>query len=266
MMKRIAKNLDIILPVIILAFFVLAWLIAPNNPTKVSMELKYAAPSVQYPLGCDDLGRCVLSRVLCGGKTTLAIVLAGSAIVLLGATPIGMLMGHSRGGGLIANTILNAVTSIPALAFMIVFVGMLGNGVATVMLAVTLSLFMRTIRLAKTETEVELGKAYVDCAIASGASTLNLLFVHVLPNIMASVLRYILLACTELIMCIVGFSFIGIGLGDNVLDWGGMISDARAVILVRPDLIVYPVIAVFLVSLSFNVLAQAIEKRGESRA
>ena len=67
-------------------------------------------------------------------------------------------------------------------------------------------------------------------------------------------------------MCIVGFSFIGIGLGDNVLDWGGMISDARAVILVRPDLIIYPVIAVFLVSISFNVLAQAIEKRGESRA
>lgn len=265
-MKKIIKNMDIIIPVIILIFFAFAYLIAPNNPNRVNMSIKYAAPSKEYPLGCDDLGRCVLSRVLCGGKTTLAIVLVGSAIVLLAATPIGMLMGRKKGKGLIGNTVLNAVTAIPALAFMIVFVGMLGNGVATVMLAVTLSLFMRTVRLAKTETEVELGKAYVDCAIASGASTLNLLFVHILPNIVASVLRYILLACTELIMCIVGFSFIGIGLGDNVLDWGGMVSDARAVILVRPDLIVYPVIAIFLVAISFNILAQAIEKRGELRA
>lgn len=265
-MKKIIKNIDIIIPVIILIFFAFAYLIAPNNPNRVNMNIKYAAPSKEYPLGCDDLGRCVLSRVLCGGKTTLAIVLVGSAIVLLAATPIGMLMGRKKGRGLIGNTVLNAVTAIPALAFMIVFVGMLGNGVATVMLAVTLSLFMRTVRLAKTETEVELGKAYVDCAIASGASTLNLLFVHILPNIVASVLRYILLACTELIMCIVGFSFIGIGLGDNVLDWGGMVSDARAVILVRPDLIVYPVIAIFLVAISFNILAQAIEKRGELRA
>lgn len=265
-MRRIFKNMDIIIPVIILVFFAFAYLLAPNNPSRVNMSLKYAAPSRGYPLGCDDLGRCVLSRVLCGGRTTLAIVLLGSAIVLLAATPIGMFMGRNRGGGLIGNTVLNAVTAIPALAFMIVFVGALGNGVATVMLAVTLSLFMRTIRLAKTETEVELGKAYVDCAIASGASTFNLLFVHILPNILPGVLRYILLACTELIMCIVGFSFIGIGLGDNILDWGGMVSDARAVMLVRPDLIVYPVIAIFLVAISFNVLAQAIEKRGELRA
>lgn len=264
---KLLKKLDILLPVLILLFFALGHLLAPNNPTRVSMNLKYAEPSAQYPLGCDDLGRCVLSRVLCGGRTTLAIVLAGSAIVLIGATPIGMLMGRKKGrGGLIGNTVLNAVTAIPALAYMIVFVGMLGNGVATVMLAVTLSLFMRTIRLAKTETEVGMGRAYVDCAIASGATTLNLLFVHILPNILPSVIRYILLACTELIMCIVGFSFIGIGLGDNVLDWGGMISDARGVVLVRPDLIIYPVIAVFLVAVSFNVLANAVEKRSELRA
>lgn len=243
-----------ILAVLFCAF---GFLLAPNDPNFVDLTVKLQGPSTKYPFGTDAMGRCVLSRVLYGGRTTLGIVLLSTGLILVVGLPLGLLMGSARRkSGVIGESLLNAATALPPIAYLIVFMGAWGSGAVTTMAAVALSLFLRVIKLVKSKTEIENGKAYVLCATASGASRLRILFVHILPNLFQDVLLFLCLSCADMIMMITGFSFMGLGLGDTAVDWGSMILDAQSVAFKRPDLIFYPIIFVFLCTVAFNVLGE----------
>lgn len=173
------------LPVVVLAFFALGFLLAPNDPTQTHAMDKFLPPSLQFPFGTDEFGRCEFSRILAGGRTTLGIVLVGSALVIVFGLCFGMLLAK-RGGrrNLFAESLLNAVTAIPPVAYLIIFIGIWGNSIPTMLVALTASLLLRMTRLVKTLVEVESEKAYVLCAICCGAGRLRILLVHILPNIL----------------------------------------------------------------------------------
>lgn len=173
------KHLKWLIPVFIIAFCFLGFLIAPNDPEAMDIVNKYAAPSVDFPLGTDQFGRCELSGLLYGGKVTLGIVLLGGSIVLVLGTLIGLWLGRANAAKSLAfSSLLDAVTAIPPLAYLIIFVGIWGNSIPTMLVALTVSLILRMIKLVKTQTELELDKAYVLCAVSSGASRSRVLFVH----------------------------------------------------------------------------------------
>lgn len=242
---------------VLILFCALGFLFAPNDPNLVDLSARLQGPSADYPLGTDTLGRCVLSRVLYGGRTTLGIVLFSALLILILGVPLGLLMGAVRKrSGFIGESLLNAATALPPIAYLIVFMGAWGSGAMTTMIAVALSLFLRIIKLVKAKTEFENGKAYVLCATASGASRRRILFVHILPNVLQDVVLFLCLSCADMIMMITSFSFLGLGLGDTVVDWGGMILEAQSVAMLRPELIFYPILFVFLCTVSFNVLGR----------
>ncbi|MBU5310885.1 ABC transporter permease [Tissierella carlieri] len=266
-MKKMKKTILVAAPILIILFCTFGYLFAPNDPNHVNLAVKLERACKQYPLGTDHMGRCILSRILYGGRTTVGIVLIGSAIVIVVGTFLGLVLGQKGNKqNVVVESILNAVTAIPPIAYLMIFIGAWGNGVLTMLIALTVSLIMRLIKLVKTKTEIEIAKAYIMCAIASGASRGRILFVHIVPNLIKDVIHYICLSCTDMIMAIVGFSFIGIGLGDNVIDWGIMVSESRGVIIMRPDIILYPITFIFLCALSFNLIAGAVKKGGEIRA
>lgn len=114
------KHLKWLIPVFIIAFCFLGFLIAPNDPEAMDIVNKYAAPSVDFPLGTDQFGRCELSRLLYGGKVTLGIVLLGGSIVLVLGTLIGLWLGRANAAKSLAfSSLLDAVTAIPPLAYQI---------------------------------------------------------------------------------------------------------------------------------------------------
>ena len=195
-----------ILPLLILCACAVGFLFAPNDPELVDLTKKFLAPCPEFPLGADNLGRCVLSRLLYGGRTTLGIVLVGSVTVSVFGTLIGLLMGSGKNGkNLILEGVLNAVTAIPPIAYLIIFIAAWGNSVFTMVVAVSASLMLRVIKLVQTRTEIEQGKAYVMCAVASGAKPSRILFVHILPNLIWDVLHFICLSCADMILAITGF-------------------------------------------------------------
>lgn len=266
-MKKGRKILGIAPPIAAIVFCLMGFLIAPNDPHKTTLISKFLTSDIQYPFGTDELGRCVFSRILYGGTVTVGIVLLGSAIVAVIGTVIGIVIAQgSTGKNLFFDSLLNAVTAIPPIAYLIIFIGIWGNSIPTMLVSLTASLILRMIKLVKTKTELEFGKAYILCAIASGASKLRLLFVHILPNIAGEIIRFVCLSCAEMILTISGFSFIGLSLGDDVIDWGIMLSDARSVAAARPMLMIYPIVFIFICALSFNLLARRLEKGGESNA
>ena len=169
--KRFRKWCAIFIPTLVIIFFFAGFLFAPNDPMKSNLLERYADPSAEYPFGTDALGRCILSRILYGGWTTLGIVLGGSLIVFLLGTVIGMVTSRAvmKENALI-DGLINAVTAIPPIAYLIVFIGAWGSGAKTTLVALTVSYILRYIKLVRTRTDMEMGKAYVMCAIASGAS------------------------------------------------------------------------------------------------
>ncbi|MFV0413506.1 MAG: ABC transporter permease [Oscillospiraceae bacterium] len=260
------KKVKLIVPLLTLAFCALGFAIAPHNPHEMIAASKFAPIGAEYPFGADQYGRCVFSRILYGGQVTLGIVLAGAAIVLLTGTVIGLLLGRiSTGKGIFWNSLLDAITAIPPLAYLIIFIGIWGNSIPTMLVALTVSLILRMIKLVKTQTEIELGKAYELSAVSSGAAKARDLFVHILKKIIRPLIHFLCLSCAEMIMSISAFSFIGLNLGDSVIDWGTMLQESRSVFSVRPSLAYLPILFIFACTLSLNIIAKQLEG-GEENA
>lgn len=247
---------------LLLLFCAFGYLVAPHDPRTVNLSARLLPPDALYPFGTDTMGRCVLSRLLYGGQTTLGIVLLSGVVILLCGIPLGLVMGTLKRGALMSvlESVLNAVTSMPPIAYLIVFIGTWGNSIVTMLVALTLSLVLRIIKLVKAQTEVEREKAYVLCAVSSGAGQTRVLFAHILPNIIKESLVFLSLSCADMIVMITSFSFIGLGLGDSAIDWGSMIQQGQNVSMIRPDLIVYPMLFAFMCTLAFNLLAAEMTK------
>ena len=169
--------------------------------------------------------------------------------------------GGKNGKNLVLEGVLNAVTAIPPIAYLIIFIAAWGNSVFTMVVAVSASLMLRVIKLVQTRTGIEQGKAYVMCAVASGAKPSRILFVHILPNLVWDVLHFICLSCADMTLSIVSFSFIGLGMGDNVVDWGSMVSETHHYLLSYPSLTLYPVLMIVLCTMAFHMLGRWIERR-----
>lgn len=260
---KFIKKFWIVFPFIFLTISCLGYVFAPNDPFYTDITNRLASPSVKYPLGTDILGRCILSRLLYGGKTTVGIVLLGCFFVTVMGTTVGLLISKSNNkNGIFFESILNAVTAIPPIAYLIIFIAAWGNGIFTMIISITVSLLLRLIKLVKTRAEIELDKAYVYCAITSGSGRLRVLFWHIFPNIISDVAEFICLSCADMILAIVGFSFIGLGLGDNVIDWGTMVLESYNLILSNPVLTFYPIACIFLCTLCFQMLGRSISKGG----
>lgn len=255
-------NKRTLFPFLVILFIFFGSFFAPNDPLEVNLPLRFENPSSKYPLGNDSMGRCVLSRILYGGKTTLFMVLTASIIVFT----LGLLLGTltskvTMKKNVIVDSIINAVTAIPPIAYLIIFIASWGNGIKTTLIALVVSYILRFLRLVRTQINIEYDKAYCTCMISLGASKTRLVLVHILPNILLDLVHYICLSCADMILAITGFSFIGIGLGENVVEWGSMILEARDSIFIKPELIIYPIFAVFITTMSFNIIAKEANRR-----
>ncbi|ETU65114.1 ABC transporter permease [Enterococcus faecalis] len=261
MKKKKYNKISLIIFIATLVFLFLGFIFAPNDPRKVDMQNQFAAPNSQYPFGTDDMGRCIFSRVLEGGYVTIGITILSALLVSLFGTLIGLLIVRNKDrGSFFIDSLLNAVTAIPPITYLIIFIGIWGNSIPTMIIALTASLILRMIKLVKSLAEVELSKAYIMCAISSGANRFRILFWHILPNIKSDILHFLCVSSAEMIMSISGFSFIGLTLGEDVIDWGSMISSARTYMTTNPGLIYYPVFFVFLSTLAFTQIGRSIKR------
>ena len=153
-MSRTKHILSYSIPIVILLFFLFGSFFAPHDPTATNIRGKYLSSSAEYPFGTDNFGRCEFSRILEGGKITLGIVLVGSAIVILLGIFFGILLAKTgRRRNILAESILNAVTAIPPVAYLIIFIGIWGNSIPTMLVALTASLVLWMIKLVKTLIE-----------------------------------------------------------------------------------------------------------------
>ncbi|WP_129669230.1 ABC transporter permease [Phytoactinopolyspora endophytica] len=240
---------------------VFAPLITPHDPIAQDREAVLAPPGGEYPLGTDHLGRDILSRIIFGARIALSVGIGGA---LIGAT-IGTLLGISAGYyrswvDAVTGRVWDALLAYPGLLLAIVIVAILGTGTSRVMVAIALINIPVFARLSRASTLRERQRDYVVAAECLGGRDRNIMFKHLLPNVLGPLLVQLSLAIGMGILLEAGLSFIGLGTQPPDPSWGLMLNESRTYLRDAPWFGIFPglFLAVFLLAL--NLLADSLRE------
>ncbi len=247
---------------IVLGLFLMAFL-APwiTNSDALEPELgnRLQGASAQHWFGTDQLGRDLRDRVIWGSRITLYIVTLVGLIVV----PIGLLIGTIAGyvGGIVDN-ILMRITDVflafPRLILALALVAALGPGLENAVLAIALTTWSPYARIARAEALTIRNSEFILAAQVQGASTTGILFRHVMPLCISSVIVRLTLDMAGIILTAAGLGFLGLGAQPPSPEWGAMISNGRQYLLDQWWVPTVPGIAIFVVSLGFNLLGDGL--------
>ncbi len=250
-------GLVIVLGLIFVAAFA-PW-IATHDPYLPTLSARLAAPSAEWWFGADELGRDIYSRLVHGSRLTLLIV----ALVIVTSAPVGLIIGAvagTRGGWIDAvfMRITDVFLAIPKLLLALAFVAALGPGIVNAALAITLTAWPPYARLARAEALVVRNSDYVNAVRLAGASEFRIIVFHVIPMCLSSVIVRMTFDMAGIILTAAGLGFIGLGAQPPLPEWGAMISTGRKFIFDQWWVATVPGIAIFTVSLGFNLLGDAL--------
>ncbi|MDF2118871.1 ABC transporter permease [Roseiarcaceae bacterium H3SJ34-1] len=258
--------LAVILLIVLISVF--APLLAPFDPTKSSMAYRMKPVGFRnFVLGTDELGRDMLSRLLWGGRTSLLMGLVPVAL----ATFIGGILGVLAGflGGWVNTAIMRTMDifyAFPSVLLAVAISGTLGGGTKNGMVALTLVFIPSLCRVAESATTQVRGLDFVEAARASGASTLSIVQHHILGNVLGPVFIFASSLISVSILLGSGLSFLGLGVEPPTPDWGLMLSTLRSAIYVQPLVCALPGVAIFITSLSFNLVSDGLRQAMDVKA
>ena len=248
--------------VIILLFAAVALLapvLAPHDPLAQSFLRINAYPSTEHPLGTDQLGRDVLSRLLYGARNSLLFGLIAPAIAAVVGTALGVAAGYF--GGIVdrlVSRLVDTLLAFPELLLAIMVAAVLGGGFWNVILVISVAFVPGFARVARSATLAVKGEPYVEAATAVGLSTPKIIARHVLPNISAPVVVLATLWVASAIRLEASLSFLGIGTQPPEPSWGNIIRDGLGNIFGSPWPIIGAGAAITVVVLAFNLIGDAL--------
>ena len=262
--KRLRRDkVTLFFGLVLLAVFlsaILAPWIAPADPYATSM-LRRLKPigTPGYPLGADELGRDMLTRLLYGGRLSLLMGL----LPVVNATVIGCVLGLVAGffGGRVNMAIMRTMDvfyAFPSVLLAIAISGALGAGVVNTVVSLTIVFVPPITRIAESVTTRVRRLDFVEAARATGAGSLSVIRVHVLGNVLAPVLIYASSLISVSIILASGLSFLGLGATPPEPEWGLMLNTLRDAIFVSPWVAVVPGVMIFITSMSFNMLSDGL--------
>jgi len=250
-------GLVILLLLVVMAVF--APLISPHDPLSGNLHDRLLPPSSQFWLGTDENGRDIFSRIVFGARTTLYII----ALVAVTAAPIGLLIGTTAGyfGGWVETTLMrltDAGLAFPRLILALAFAASLGAGLENAVLAIAITAWPPYARIARAETLTVRSSDYLAAARMTGASGWRILFGHIMPMCISSLIVRVSLDMAGIILIAAGLGFLGLGVAPPQPEWGSMVSEGRSQILEQWWVCTYPGIAICIVSLGFNLIGDGL--------
>nr|WP_198221407.1 MULTISPECIES: nickel/cobalt ABC transporter permease [unclassified Gilliamella] len=261
--KQLINNKTALICLIIITTIVilgiLAPYIAPYDPNKVRIVRKYAAMSSQHWLGCDHLGRDILSRLLYGIRSTLFLSLLTMIITIVVGSLIGLISGYQRGKlDECIMRLCDIMLSFPSQVMILAIVGVLGVGIENVIIANIVVKWAWYSRMIRSSVIKYSRKNYILFSRAIGAPHSFIICRHLLPNVMSELVVLATLDTGWVILNISALSFIGLGVQAPTAEWGLMLSEAKNVMTQHPLQMVYPGIAILIVVAAFNMLGDCL--------
>lgn len=235
--------------------------LAPNLPNETMPKFSLNPPSREYPFGTDAYGRCILSRVLVGFKTSLLPAIILVALSSLIGTSLGLFAGYYGG---FLDVVLMRITDIfmafPSLLLAIFIAGAMGGGIKNASLALLCLGWTNYARIVRSFVMVNKEKLYVIASKISGESDLRIIFFHILPNMMDVLIVTMSLQIATMMVSLAGLSFLGLGSALPQAEWGSMISENVRYIQTAPWTVLFPSLFLVFCSAFFNFLGDKYKK------
>ncbi len=255
--KLAVLGLAFIVLLILVAIFA-PWL-APHDPFTQDIKNTLAQPSLSHPLGTDELGRDLLSRIIYGSRISLLIGIGavGSATII--GQALGLIAAYS--GGKVFTVIMRAIDSlmsIPPLLLFIIIAGSLGGGIRNVILALAIGMIPVHCRLMCGQALSIKQNDYVMAGRAVGASDLRIMLRHIFPNAFPPLLVVITMDLGTAILAEASLSFLGVGIEAPTPAWGSMVNEGRSFLLTNPIISIAPGLAIMLVVVGFNMMGDGL--------
>ncbi len=245
---------------------VLAPWLAPEDPVRIDIARRFAAPGPGQWLGRDELGRDVLSRMVWGTRVSLGVgIVAALAVTGLG-TLLGALAGFfGRWLDAALMRLVDVLMSIPSIFLVLTLIVLLGPSLRNVILVIILTEWTGLARVVRTEVLSLRERDFVRAAQASGRHPAGILLRHVIPNVMAPVYVALAFGVSSAILMESGLSFLGIGVQPPTPSWGSMLNSGREALALAPWLVIVPGSAIFGVLLLVNGLAESARRHFNPR-
>ena len=236
--------------------------IAPHDPVAQDVERRFHPPSLSNPLGTDNFGRDVLSRIIFGSRSALLVGVISVSI----ATTLGMIVGLAAGlGGQWTDNILmllmDSLLSFPTILLAITVVSFLGYGLLQVMLAIGIIYSPVFARLVRAETLALRNEGYVEASRSLGTPILKIVFKHIIPNLLGRVIVQGSITFALSVVIEASLSYLGLGTQPPTPSWGLMLKDSRNYLVQAPWMALYPGLAIALTVLCFNIIGDTLSER-----
>ncbi len=262
-LRKFASNRVALAGLICLALILLAVLFAdyvtPYDPIKRNTPERNMGPSLAHPFGTDKLGRDIMSRVLYGGRVSLQVGFLSMALATVVGVPLGLIGGFL--GGWFDNIIMrlmDLILAFPGLILAIWLVSLLGSDMRNVIIAIAFFSLPTYARLIRGVTLSIREMEYVMAARGMGASSLRIMFFHVLPGVLGPLIVMTTLGVSGAIVAGASLSFLGLGVSPPTPEWGAMLADGRNYMRTQWWIAVFPGVTITLVVLILNIIGDAL--------
>lgn len=242
------------LVILIVLVAVLAPFIATHDPYEGNMKMVLQTPSAEHIFGTDKLGRDTFSRIIYGTQTSLFMTICLVILMALVGTIVGTVSGYFGGKiELVLMRFADIMLSFPGIVLAIAIAGILGGSIINTILALVVVSWAKYARLVRSLVIKLRHNDFIIAAEVNGTTTFNILWRHVLPNILPMVVITGAMDIGTMMMEIAGLSFLGFGAQPPTAEWGLMLNEGRQYIQTAPWLMVYPGVAIFIVVAIFNL-------------
>lgn len=261
--RRLRKNKLAIAGLLVVVLLSLIAIFAPllaREPIDAqNYDSLYARPSAAYPMGADQLGRDILSRVIWGARVSLLVGIVAQFIVLAIGVPIGALAGFFGGRtDLILMRFVDVMYAFPTLLFVVLLMSMFGRGLDKIFLVIGLTSWVTLARLVRAQFLTLREKDYVVAARSIGADDLRLIVKHMLPNALTPIIVALTFGVPSAIFTEAFLSFIGSGIAPPQTSWGLMVGENQSYLRSYPWMLIWPSVALGLTMLAFTFLGDGL--------
>ncbi len=251
-----------ILTAAIVVMTALSPILVPHNPSKINIGIPLTAPNSQFPMGTDDLGRDMLSRIIAGGGIMLQVALVSVAICAIVGVPLGLFSSHTGGAiDKFFSLIMDSVYAFPGIILAIAFSLVLGRGVINMALSIAVVYVPSYFRVIRSQVLSIKELPYVEAANSIGAKKRTILRRYILPNVLPSIVVVATVNFADAILTAAGLTFIGLGVPATVPDWGWDLTNGRRLL---PSgswwVITFPGIMIILLALGFSLMGEGLSE------
>jgi peptide/nickel transport system permease protein len=261
--KRFAKNkMAMAGGIIVASLFVISFLapwLSPCDPGEINLKMVLAPPSISHPLGTDQLGRDVLSRMVWGARISLKVGFIATGLAILIGTILGALAGYyGKWVDAVIMRLVDIMLCFPTFFLILAVIAFLEPSIWNIMIIIGLTGWMGITRLVRADFASLKQRDFVLAARSIGASDFRIIFRHILPNAMASVLVAATLGVAGAILTESALSFLGIGVQPPTPSWGNILTAGKDNIDIAWWLSLYPGLAILITVLGYNLLGEGI--------